>query len=923
MFVKRLHHLFRQWGGGAALIVLGCTGAASGQCFIAEMLAFDGAGGDQFGDCVAVSGSVAAVGASRDDDLGTSCGAVYVFRYEDGAGEWYEEAKLRAADGAAYDLFGWSVDVQEDAAGGDVIVVGAYLDDDAGSKSGSAYVFRYQGGLWQQEAKLVAFDAASDDEFGYAVAISGDLIIVGSSRDDDGGSNAGAAYVFRFSGYDWSFEQKLIGSDCADQDRFGNAVDVCGDLILVGSQYDDDAGVNSGAAYVFRYDGASTWQEEGKLIASDGAPYDQFGQSVAVDGDLVLVGAYLDDSGASNAGSVYVFRFDGSVWWEEARLSADDAASDDQFGYAVAVQADDIDGDAALIGAPVGNGTQNDSGSAYLFRFDGVDWILESEISGPDSATGDQCGWSLDLADEWLFIGANKHDHSADNDGSVFLFQGLQACVDCNENGISDAVDIADGISEDCNENGIPDECEIDENSEAPGGPFYCTEDCDPDCNVNGIPDECDIADGISDDCNENGIPDECEGDCNENGVPDDCDIADGISEDCNQNDVPDECDIADATSNDCNENGLPDECEIDENSEAPGGPFYCTEDCDPDCNVNGIPDECDIADGIEEDCNDNGIPDSCDIANQTSQDLNGNGIPDECEDCNENGYPDFLDVYYGFSDDCNENGTPDECEIDENSEAPGGPFYCTEDCDPDCNVNGIPDECDINSGFSDDLNDNGVPDECDPDCNENGIPDFVDIDQGTSNDLNENGIPDECEDCNENEIPDDMDIGSETSEDCNENGIPDECEIDENSNAPGGPFYCTEDCDPDCNENGIPDECDIDGGSSYDLNENGVPDECDPDCNENGLPDFLDILYGYSEDLNDNGIPDECECPGDCHPDNGDGTYGNGTVDIEDLFAVIAHWSEPDWPWDVNSDGKVDLDDLFVVLAQWGPCDS
>ncbi len=233
-------------------------------------------------------------------------------------------------------------------------------------------------------------------------------------------------------------------------------------------------------------------------------------------------------------------------------------------------------------------------------------------------------------------------------------------------------------------------------------------------------------------------------------------------------------------------------------------------------------------------DCNDNDVDDADDIANGTSTDCNANGIPDECEnlaDCNENGVPDICDIDPNdpdgdgsSSDDCNNNETPDECEIDENSTAPGGPFFCTENCDPDCNNNGVPDECDI--------------------------------DNGTSQDCNENGVPDEC------------DIEDGTSPDCNSNGTPDECEIDMNSLAPGGPYFCIADCAADCNTNGIPDECDIDPS---DPDGNG---EVSADCQPNGIPDECDVATGdpdgngeVSEDTDGNGIPDECEEPGGPQP--------------------------------------------------------
>jgi hypothetical protein len=190
--------------------------------------------------------------------------------------------------------------------------------------------------------------------------------------------------------------------------------------------------------------------------------------------------------------------------------------------------------------------------------------------------------------------------------------------ADCNNNGIPDYQDIANGTSQDCSGNGVPDECE-------------------PDCNQNGEADSCDILDGISEDCEGNGVPDECEpySDCNENGTHDPCDIRDGISNDCNgnwipdecltiegdcnQNLIPDSCDIADGTSRDCNQNGKPDECDLADGTSG-------------DCNTNGIPDECDVVEGISGDCNTNDRLDVCEIVDGTLPDIDGNGVPDACE---------------------------------------------------------------------------------------------------------------------------------------------------------------------------------------------------------------------------------------------------------------------------------------------------
>ena len=147
---------------------------------------------------------------------------------------------------------------------------GPTRDDDNGVDSGSAYVFRYDGSDWVEEAKLTASDGAADDYFGGSVAISGDTAVVGAVCDDDNGRNSGSAYVFRYDGSDWAEEAKLTASDGAAYDYFGCSVAVSGDTAVVGASDDDDNGLDSGSAYVFRYDG-SDWTEEAKLTASDGA----------------------------------------------------------------------------------------------------------------------------------------------------------------------------------------------------------------------------------------------------------------------------------------------------------------------------------------------------------------------------------------------------------------------------------------------------------------------------------------------------------------------------------------------------------------------------------------------------------------------------------------------------------------------------
>ena len=196
--------------------------------------------GDRFGRSVAVSGDVVLISATRDTENGLAPGSAYVFRYA--AGVWTEEAKLIPSDGDDGDRYGWSVSVS-----GDVAVVGSPGGDGRFSESGSAYVFRYTGGTWTEEAKLFASDGEPGDSFGGEVIAKGDLVFIGASR----GSGSGSAYVFRYVGGIWTEEAKLIPSDGEIDDVFGVSLAVSGGTVIVGASLDDDNGSASGSAYIF------------------------------------------------------------------------------------------------------------------------------------------------------------------------------------------------------------------------------------------------------------------------------------------------------------------------------------------------------------------------------------------------------------------------------------------------------------------------------------------------------------------------------------------------------------------------------------------------------------------------------------------------------------------------------------------------
>ena len=327
-----------------------------------------------------------------------------------------EEAYLFAGDAAAGDQFGVSV-----ALSGDYAIVGAWLDDDAGTSSGAAYVFVRAGGTWGQQAKLTADDAAEGDAFGFAVALDGARAVIGALYDDDGGSDSGAAYVFVREGDTWTQEAKLTASDAAAGDRFGVRVALAGGRALVGAYRADGVGTDSGAAYVFAHDG-SAWTQEARLTPAAAAAGDEFGFAVVLADTHAVIGAWLADAGAPDTGAAFVFRREGTVWTEEARLTADVPATGDLFGGAVA-----LSGDRVLVGARATHAGPPDSGAAYLFRRDAALWVPETRLVASDGTAGDEFGSSVALDGDYAVVGAWRDGRLGPNSGSAYLFVNANA----------------------------------------------------------------------------------------------------------------------------------------------------------------------------------------------------------------------------------------------------------------------------------------------------------------------------------------------------------------------------------------------------------------------------------------------------------------------------------------------------------------
>jgi len=265
------------------------------------------------------------------------------------------------------------------SASGNVIVLGLHFDATRGPNTGAAYIYRFDGRQWQQEQKLLAQSPAPGAWFGTEVAVQGDVAVVGAYLDSPSlflrpaVANAGSAEVFRYDGRQWNREQVLLAYwDGQPGDLFGSSLAINGDVIVVGAVDAHDKGPQSGAVYVFRYNKAwGAWFQQQKLTASDGTAEEEFGRSVAINGGVILVSGYRDNTLGVRSGSVYVFRDVGKQWLQQEKLNASDELAGDRFGRSIS-----LSGDIALICAYKSDDAcpgetdvdACDSGSAYLFE---------------------------------------------------------------------------------------------------------------------------------------------------------------------------------------------------------------------------------------------------------------------------------------------------------------------------------------------------------------------------------------------------------------------------------------------------------------------------------------------------------------------------------------------------------------------------
>jgi FG-GAP repeat len=386
--------------------------SAAAQCLpehLQHLVAADKPAFDALGLNAALDGGRAVFGVESDGQFAPAGGAAYVFDFD--GSQWDSGIKLHAADATFAQLFGSAVDVS-----GDRVVVGALQDATQGGAAGAVYVFEKTASGWQQVAKLTGSDGSPGDNLGTSVAIDGDTIVAGAPNEDLPFLNAGAAYVFERQGSTWTQVAKLTGADITLGAGFGGAVAIDGERLVVGAVSAPSGLQGQGAAYVFeRLDG--TWTQTAKLVPGDAFGNKQFGGSVALDGELVVVGQPQDTTPLPQSGSAYVFAHSSGGWTQQAKLLPDPPNEYGIFGTSVAV----VDGPEPriLVGEPDDISGGEAFGAVALFEWL-PGWVQTARLGAPNPSTADRYGRSVAMSGGLGVIGMPGDDVVVTSTGAAW-----------------------------------------------------------------------------------------------------------------------------------------------------------------------------------------------------------------------------------------------------------------------------------------------------------------------------------------------------------------------------------------------------------------------------------------------------------------------------------------------------------------------
>ncbi len=405
---------------GSVAVVGTTTGSGAAQVFklvngswelYSDLVAFNGQLNDHFGYAVGISdqfGQYIMISSPKDDEVGNDSGTVHYFEH---FSNYFETSQINAYEWTQDDQFGTTVSIS-----GNRALVGAPKDNDFGYDSGSVYIYDFNNGKWHLTAKLLPEDGLSNQLFGFSVSLSGNRALIGAQNDSEHEIYSGAAYVFELVNDKWVQTNKLKASDARFRAYFGRSVSLSGSRALVGAFRDGEAGVNAGAAYVFDLVN-DKWLETDKLIASSTNIGDYFGGSVSLDNDQALIGARFDESNGDDSGSAYVFTFSQGIWSEADHLTPFDIQVGDEFGGSV-----DIKGNRILVGAPDEGVFGNSTGAAYIFEFDGLGWHEVKKLVPLDGDNQDKFGCSVSLGEELAFVGSCENNENGNDSGATYVY---------------------------------------------------------------------------------------------------------------------------------------------------------------------------------------------------------------------------------------------------------------------------------------------------------------------------------------------------------------------------------------------------------------------------------------------------------------------------------------------------------------------
>jgi hypothetical protein len=329
-----------------------------------------------------------------------------------------EQSRVTPPDGVSGDTFGTSIAID-----GSVMLVGAPNHDTDGYLSGAVYCYQLQDGAWVFSQALVHPDLEAYDAFGSSIAMEGDMAVIGAPQGNGAVADSGIVSTwFNIKGV-WYHLDDLSPSDAEPGDRFGTAIDLDGNFLVVGCQLDDANGPASGSAYVFRRN-QELWLQMGHLLPSGGQPYSWAGRSVAIDNGFAIVGAYVESvDEVPAAGAAWVFEhLDDDSWVERERLTADDPAAGDYFGFSLALEYPRL-----AIGSILNDGTQEDSGAVYLFEAPTWGFEQTQKLLPPDD--GGEFGYSIVMHGVDLHIGAVYHPGEGAATGAVYRYRSASQGV--------------------------------------------------------------------------------------------------------------------------------------------------------------------------------------------------------------------------------------------------------------------------------------------------------------------------------------------------------------------------------------------------------------------------------------------------------------------------------------------------------------